>query len=36
MDSSNLYYGVANTFAEAGFVEVARRSEHHPVMRKML
>jgi GNAT superfamily N-acetyltransferase len=32
-ESGGLYYGVASTFAAAGFVEVARRSPHHPVMR---
>jgi GNAT superfamily N-acetyltransferase len=32
-DSGSLYFGVVSTFLEAGFVEVARRSEHHPVMR---
>ena len=35
-DSGSLYYGVASTFQAAGFVEVARRSEHHPVMRLAL
>jgi Acetyltransferase (GNAT) family. len=35
-ESGGLYYGVADTFKKAGFVEVARRSEHHPVMRKSL
>jgi len=30
--SGSLYYGVASTFAAAGFVEVARRSPNHPVM----
>jgi len=33
-DSGSLYYGVAETFRQAGFVEVARRSPHHPVMRR--
>ena len=32
-DNASLYYGVVSTFQAAGFVEVARRSEHHPVMR---
>lgn len=32
-DSSNLYYGVAETFHQCGFVEVARRSERQPIMR---
>lgn len=32
-DSGSLYYGVVSTFQAAGFVEAARRSEHHPVMR---
>lgn len=32
-DSGSLYYGVAEIFRQAGFVEVARRSPHHPVMR---
>jgi hypothetical protein len=32
--SSEIYMGVASTFLEAGFVEVARRSPTHPVMRK--
>jgi GNAT superfamily N-acetyltransferase len=32
-DSGSLYYGVVSCFATAGFVEVARRSEFHPVMR---
>ena len=33
--SMNIYLGVASTFLEAGFVEVARRSPNHPVMRKV-
>lgn len=33
MESGGLYFGVASTFEQAGFVEVARRSPHHPVMR---
>ena len=35
-DSGSLYYGVTSVFAAAGFVEVARRSEYHPVMRLAL
>ncbi len=35
-ESGGLYYGVASTFATDGFVEVARRSAHHPVMRKSI
>lgn len=34
MGSTDIYMGVASTFLEAGFVEVARRSPTHPVMRK--
>ena len=36
ISSGGLYYGVASTFTQAGFVEVARRSAHHPVMRLMV
>ena len=32
-ESGSLYYGVASTFAMVGFVEVARRSPVHPIMR---
>lgn len=32
--STDIYLGVASTFLDAGFVEVARRSKTHPVMRK--
>ncbi len=32
-ESSRLYYGVADTFRQCGFVEVARRSEYQPIMR---
>jgi GNAT superfamily N-acetyltransferase len=35
-DSGSLFRGVAATFVEAGFVEVARRSAHHPVMRYII
>jgi hypothetical protein len=31
-----LYNGIESTFLAAGFVEVARRSAHHPLMRKYL
>ncbi len=30
------YVGITSVFLEAGFHEVARRSEHHPVMRFMI
>ena len=33
-DSGSLYYGVVSVFTAAGFIEVARRSPYHPVMRK--
>jgi len=36
VEASSLYLGVKPVFLEAGFVEVARRSAHHPVMRKFL
>jgi GNAT superfamily N-acetyltransferase len=32
-ESGSLYYGVAETFKKTGFVEVMRRTPHHPVMR---
>jgi GNAT superfamily N-acetyltransferase len=31
--NGSLFYGVVSEFAKAGFVEVARRSPHHPIMR---
>jgi GNAT superfamily N-acetyltransferase len=34
VSSSRIYYGVADTFRKAGFVEVARRSPEQPIMRK--
>jgi GNAT superfamily N-acetyltransferase len=34
--ASSIYLGVTSAFLEAGFVEVARRSANHPVMRKTL
>ncbi len=34
VSSSRLYYGHADTFRQAGFVEVARRDPLQPVMRK--
>ena len=30
------YVGITPVFEQAGFTEAARRSEHHPVMRKMV
>jgi GNAT superfamily N-acetyltransferase len=33
MESSSLFMGVIDPFIEAGFVEAARRSPNHPVMR---
>ncbi len=33
--ASSVYLGVTSVFIEAGFVEVARRSANHPVMRKI-
>lgn len=36
VESSSIYLGVASPFLEAGFVEVARRSKTHPVMRKIV
>jgi GNAT superfamily N-acetyltransferase len=30
------YVGITTIFEKAGFTEAARRSEHHPVMRKYL
>jgi hypothetical protein len=30
------YVGITPVFEQAGFTEAARRSEHHPVMRKIL
>jgi GNAT superfamily N-acetyltransferase len=32
--STDIYMGVITTFLEAGFIEVARRSKTHPVLRK--
>jgi GNAT superfamily N-acetyltransferase len=34
VSSARIYYGVADTFRKAGFVEVARRSPEQPIMRK--
>lgn len=34
VEAGSVYLGVTSAFLEAGFVEVARRSAHHPVMRK--
>lgn len=34
--SSSLYQGTLDMFSSAGFVEVARRSEHRPIMRRRL
>lgn len=36
VEASSVYLGVTSTFLEAGFVEVARRSANHPVMRKFV
>jgi GNAT superfamily N-acetyltransferase len=36
VESSSIFLGVASAFLEAGFVEVARRSKTHPIMRKIL
>jgi GNAT superfamily N-acetyltransferase len=36
MESSSLFMGVIDPFIEAGFVEAARRSPNHPVMRLLL
>jgi GNAT superfamily N-acetyltransferase len=36
VESSSLFLGVIEPFKEAGFVEVARRSPNHPVLRKVL
>lgn len=36
VSSSRLYYGHADTFRKAGFVEVARRDPVQPVMRKSI
>ena len=36
MESSSLFMGVIDPFIEAGFVEAARRSPNHPVMRLIL
>lgn len=36
MNYLSIYTGLVSTFQQAGFVEVARRSENHPVMRKLL
>jgi len=33
VESGSLYYGVAATFAAAGFKEVARRTPKHPILR---
>jgi GNAT superfamily N-acetyltransferase len=35
-DSGSLYHGVTSVFVAAGFVEAARRSEYHPLMRLQL
>ncbi len=32
-ESSTLYYGVAETFRQCGFMEVERRTENQPIMR---
>jgi GNAT superfamily N-acetyltransferase len=36
VESASIYLGVTSTFLEAGFIEVARRSPTHPIMRKKL
>jgi GNAT superfamily N-acetyltransferase len=36
LSEMSAYYGITPVFENAGFVEAARRSEHHPVMRKVL
>jgi GNAT superfamily N-acetyltransferase len=36
MSALTIYTGVASVFSKAGFVEVARRSEMRPIMRKTL
>lgn len=36
IDDLSAYMGVMKPFLEEGFVEVARRSQHHPVLRKWL
>jgi GNAT superfamily N-acetyltransferase len=36
VESASIYLGVTSTFLEAGFVEMARRSKTHPVMRKSI
>ena len=33
LPSVSSFTGIASAFAEAGFVEVLRRSEHRPIMR---
>jgi GNAT superfamily N-acetyltransferase len=35
-DSGSLYHGVTEIFRRLGFIEVARRSPNHPVMRRTL
>lgn len=36
VESSSLFLGVTAPFIEAGFIEAARRSSNHPIMRKKL
>jgi GNAT superfamily N-acetyltransferase len=36
MEASSLFLGTTKPFVDAGFVEVARRSPNHPVMRLLL
>lgn len=36
LSEMSAYYGITPVFEKAGFFEAARRSEHHPVMRKVL
>ena len=36
MTALTIFTGVASTFRRAGFVEVARRSEHRPILRLVL
>lgn len=36
LSGMSAYYGITPVFEKAGFLEAARRSQHHPVMRKFL
>ena len=35
VENGSLFYGLAETFRQLGFVEVARRTAHQPIMRKI-